>query len=83
VVAELLRRGITLGELDEMRLFAWETAGWLNFEKMVWDWCSVDEEDIQTALRWQVEQGEIDRAEADRRLAYLHKYITGPHDPTI
>ena len=55
VVAELLRRHISISELEEMRVFAWETAGWFNFEKMVWDWCSLDEEDIQKAIEWQVE----------------------------
>ena len=82
VVAELLRRGISLPELEEMRVFAWETAGWFNFEKMVWDWCSLDEQDIQKAIQWQLDEGEIDRAEADRRLAYLARYMTGLHGPT-
>jgi hypothetical protein len=35
VVAELFRRGISSQELADMRLFAWQTAGWLNFEKML------------------------------------------------
>jgi hypothetical protein len=78
-VAELFRRHISLSDLEEMRVFAWETAGWLNFEKMVWDWCHLDEEDIKQAIEWQVKDGEIDRAEADKRLAYLARYAGGSH----
>jgi hypothetical protein len=74
VVAELFRRGITPAELEQMRVFAWETAGWLNFEKMVWDWCSLDENDIKRAIQWQFDEGEIDNVERGRRLSYLHKY---------
>jgi hypothetical protein len=33
VVAELLRHHISITELEEMRVFAWESAGRLNFEK--------------------------------------------------
>ena len=29
-------------------------SGWLNFEKMVWDWCSLDESDILRAIDLQV-----------------------------
>jgi hypothetical protein len=79
IAAELLRRHISITELEEMRVFAWETAGWFNFDKMVWDWCSLDEEDIQKAIKWQAEEGEIDAAEADNRLAYLARYMEGSH----
>ncbi len=37
---ELNRRGISDEEYQELRRFAWLTAGWLNYEKMLWDWCS-------------------------------------------
>lgn len=47
VLAELYRRGLTPEKVTAMRLFAWETAGWLNFEMMLWDWCSLDEADIE------------------------------------
>lgn len=76
VVAELFRRGITPAELEEMRVFAWETAGWLNFEKMAWDWCSLDERDIQYAIEWQHREGEITVEECSRRLAYTAKHVS-------
>ena len=63
VVAELGRRGIRGKELTDLRMFAWQTAGWLNFEKMLWDWCSLDEKDILSALDWLSKDGEITKAE--------------------
>jgi hypothetical protein len=62
-----------------MRVFAWGTAGWFNFEKMVWDWCGLDEQDLRTAIQWQVDGGEIDDGEAEKRLAYLARYIADPN----
>ncbi len=76
VVAELLRRGITPTELEEMRVFAWETAGWLNYEKMLWDWTGMDEKDILRAIDLQFESGEITHAEQILRTAYLKKYMS-------
>jgi hypothetical protein len=58
-----------------MRVFAWQTAGWFNFEKMVWDWCSLDEKDILKAIEWQEKEGEITSAERKEFEAYLHKYM--------
>jgi len=75
VAAELFRRGISRTELSEMRAFAWETAGWLNFVKMAWDWCSLDEGDIRLAIQWQFDAGEINDAERARRIDYLEKYM--------
>jgi len=91
VVAELFRRGITPDLLEQMRVFAWETAGWLNFEKMLWDWCSLDDGDIQRAIDWQLKEGEIDAEEYANRLAFLQRFAPrsepgaapndGPADP--
>ena len=64
---ELHRRGITDAEILEMRRFAWLTAGWLNFECMVWDWCNLDERDIYLAIEWQYKNGYISANERDRR----------------
>ena len=80
VYAELLRRGFVRSEIDDMRVFAWQTAGWLNFEKMVWDWCSLDEEDIAHAVQWQLEDKEITPQEAELMRAYLAKYMTESKD---
>jgi hypothetical protein len=49
---ELHRRGKSEQEIFEMRRFAWQTAGWLNFPMMVWDWTSLDESDILRAIEW-------------------------------
>ncbi len=74
VVAELMRRNLEPNEINEMRMFAWRTAGWLNFEKMVWDWCSLDESDIERAIEWQLKDREITQAEADLMLVYLNRH---------
>jgi hypothetical protein len=71
---ELRRRGITDNEITEMRRFAWLTAGWLNFEKMVWDWCNLDEQDIYLAIEWQYSDGWISAKEKARRIEYVKKY---------
>ena len=74
VVAELKRRGINDDEIEQMRMFAWRTAGWLNYEKMVWEWVRLDESDIRRALDWQVKEGEISNLERLASLKYLSKY---------
>ena len=61
---ELLRRGFKDEEIQDMRHFAWLTAGWLNFEKMLWDWCSLDETDIAMAVEWQRKDGLVDKGTA-------------------
>ncbi len=70
----LNRRGITDAEHEEMRRFAWLTAGWLNFEKMLWDWVHLDEKDILRALRWQFTDGLISKQDYDRHVAYTQRY---------
>src|SRR5689334_14598767 len=57
IVAELGRRGFSVEQIDTMRRFAWETVGWLNYDKMLWEWCSLDEKDIRMALDWQLGEG--------------------------
>jgi hypothetical protein len=79
VAAEILRRGVSRAELEEMRVFAWETAGWLNFEKVLWEWCGLDEEDVRRAIALQFEEGEIDDAERMKRIAFLERYTCAPH----
>ncbi|WP_428303778.1 hypothetical protein [Lacipirellula sp.] len=74
VLAELYRRGLAPKEVTAMRMFAWETAGWLNFERMLWDWCSLNEADIELAIVWQLEGGEISARKADKMREYLRRY---------
>lgn len=76
---ELNRRGITDAEILEMRRFAWLTAGWLNFERSLWDWCSLDVQDIYLAIKWQYSGGYISAEERDRRIEFAKKYDTETH----
>ena len=71
---ELHRRGITDAEITEMRRFAWLTAGWLNFERSLWEWCNLDEKDIYRAIEWQYSDGYISADERDRRIEYARRY---------
>ena len=50
VYSELIRRGFDCDEIDEMRRLAWRSAGWLNYDMMLWDWVSLNEDDIRTAI---------------------------------
>ena len=71
ILAELTRRGFSHDQINRMRVFAWQTAGWLNFDKMLWDWCALDESDIRTALDWQLKDGIISSAQYAERLSYI------------
>jgi len=71
IVAELTRRGFGCDQIDRMRIFAWQTAGWLNFDKMLWEWVSLDEKDIRMALDWQLKDGLITKAQHDERLSFI------------
>jgi hypothetical protein len=71
---ELHRRGISDFEIIEMRRFVWLTAGWMNFERMVWDWFGLDEKDICEAIEWQHSDGIISSDDREKRLAYVRKY---------
>ena len=74
VVAELYRRGLTDSEILPMRTFAWRTAGYLNYEMMLWDWVSLDESDIKRAIDILAEKGEITDAEKASMEAYVKQY---------
>lgn len=71
---ELKRRGISAEELVEMRRLAWLTAGWLNFEMMLWDWCGMDVRDIYRAIEWQFSDGWISKAEREGRIAFAKRH---------
>lgn len=73
VVAELERRGFSPARIDRMRRFAWRTAGWLNFDRMFWEWVHLDEEDIKFALGWQLRDGVIDRSKYAEELRLFHE----------
>lgn len=68
---ELLRRGFAEAEIQDMRHFAWLTAGWLNYEKALWEWGGLDEADIELAIDWQRKDGLVDAETASDMLRYL------------
>ena len=71
---ELHRRRISDSEIAELRRFAWLTAGWLNFECGLWEWCNLDEHDIYLAIERQHAEGLISAAERDRRVEFAKRY---------
>lgn len=71
---ELVERGKTADEIQEMRKFAWVTAGWLNYAKMVWDWANLDETDIKRAIDWQFEEGAIAAEQRESMLRFIDKH---------
>jgi hypothetical protein len=71
---ELLKRGKTADEIREMREFAWMTAGWLNYAKMVWDWVNLDETDIRRAIDWQFEEHAITAEQRDSMMLFLERH---------
>ena len=71
VVIELIRRGFTAEQIDSMRRFAWRTAGWLNFDLMLWEWVHLDENEIKTALELQLKDGVISQQQFDEGMAML------------
>jgi hypothetical protein len=73
VLAELGRRGFDFEQINRMRRFAWKTAGWLNYEKMLWDWVSLSERDIKLALNWQLEDGIITPFEHAEGLRFIEQ----------
>ncbi len=75
VYSELMRRGFGPDDVDDMRRFAWRTAGWLNYDMMVWDWVSLDEGDIFRALDWQLHDLLIDQHKYDQDVTILKRYM--------
>ncbi len=71
---ELRCRGLSVAKIEEMRCFAWLTAGWLNFEMMLWEWGSLDASDIQWAIEWQFRDGWITEDERDQLTAFAFRY---------
>jgi hypothetical protein len=75
VYAELIQRGFSSDEIDEMRRFAWRTAGWMNYDLKLWDWTNLNEDDIQKALDLQLEKRMIKRAQYDQDLETMQRYL--------
>jgi hypothetical protein len=73
IVAELGRRSFGFDQIDAMRRFAWTTAGWLNFDRVLWEWCSLDEKHIMQALYWQLREGIITRRKYEECLGFVER----------
>jgi hypothetical protein len=70
---EALSRGLSASEYKRARKFMWLTAGWLNFELMMWDWVHLDENDIIKAINLQHEKGFINAKKKQTMLDYVEK----------
>lgn len=77
-VHELLCRGYRRDDILEMRMIAWETAGWLNYEMMLWDWCSLTEEDMSLGLKHRFESGNISQQRFEQLTAAIEQYRNPP-----
>ena len=75
VYAELIRRGFSATEIDEMRELAWRTAGWLNYDMMVWDWCGLNESDMRRALDLKLEKRLTRKKNYDRDLETIQRCL--------
>ena len=73
---ELASRGVSPSKYRELRRFAWLTAGWLNFEMQLWDWCSLDEKDIRLAINWQRKDGWISESRKRELLQFFEEVET-------
>jgi hypothetical protein len=71
---ELIGRGLSNSDIQEMREFAWLTAGWLNYSKGMWEWVKLDEADIQSAIDMQFQESLISQKEKDIFISVLNKY---------
>lgn len=74
VICELHRRNLNDEQIREMRMIAWETAVWLNFAMMMWEWASLSERDIQLAIEIQEREGKISHGQREQYEAALEKY---------
>jgi len=80
-VNELLTRGYSRDDISEMRLIAWETAGWFNFEMMAWDWCHLSESDMFLGLENRYKKGDIDRTKYRELKSRIKHYRKPPNTP--
>jgi hypothetical protein len=81
IVAELVRRGFDYDQIDAMRRFAWKTAGWLNFDKALWEWGHLDEKAMRTALDSQLRDKLIKQDEYNEGLTIIEdpRLASKPH----
>lgn len=58
-----------------MRKLAWRTAGWFNYDMMVWDWCSMDEADMRQALELKLEKRLTRKKTYERDLETIQRFL--------
>ena len=75
VYAELIRRGFSADDIDEMRKLAWRTAGWLNYDMMLWDWGSLDESDMRRALGLKLKKRLMRKKTYERDLQTIQQFL--------
>ncbi len=78
IYSELFRRGYGPQDIDGMRRLAWETAGWLNYDMMVWDWTHLDEDDMRRALDMQHAKGFVRADDYQQRLTQIQTITDRP-----
>lgn len=81
VYAELIKRGFDHNEIDDMRRLAWRTAGWMNYDMMLWDWVSLDENDIRDAIEIRYGKWKFMRKRRVRDLDIVQSYLD--RDPAL
>jgi hypothetical protein len=54
------------------------TAGWLNYEKMLWEWVHLDQEDVERAVQWQFEDKLINDEERCAMIEFIKKHEGEP-----
>lgn len=77
-VHELLCRGYSKGAIKEMRMVAWETAGWLNYEQLLWDWCGLNEKDMRLGLENRFKSGNITQERFEQLATAIERYRDMP-----
>jgi hypothetical protein len=75
---ELRRRGLDDSIIQEMHRFAWLTAGWLNYEKMLWEWLHLDRDDVEHAVQWQFNDKLINDEERCAMIGFIKKFEGQP-----
>ncbi|NQY68263.1 MAG: hypothetical protein HRT72_11160 [Flavobacteriales bacterium] len=75
-INELHERNISDNTINEMRLVAWETAGWYNFEMMAWDWCSLNTDDMILGLNDRLKKENISQDQYQSLKQKIEKHKT-------
>lgn len=75
IYGELVSRGFTADDIDEMRWLAWSTAGWLNYNMMHLEWCDLNEQDMREALDLKLKKRLIRKRSYDRDILMIQHFL--------